>query len=127
MTKAGEYYRRLARTLDTPDPAPPLPRPRPKPDPALFPRSLSVTEVETLVRDPYSIFARHVLKLDALEPVAVAPSAAERGTIIHEVVGQFAERFPKELPAHAQEILLGIGEDAFADIAQAYPELYAEW
>ncbi|WP_414472339.1 double-strand break repair protein AddB [Microvirga sp. M2] len=127
MVKAGDYYRRLARTLDTPEPAPALPRPRPKPDPALFPRSLSVTEVETLVRDPYSIFARHVLKLDALEAIAVAPSAAERGTIIHDVIGGFAERFPEALPAHAQEILLGLGEDAFAGIAEAYPELYAEW
>ncbi len=127
MVRSGEYYRRLASTLDTPEPAPPLPRPRPKPDPALFPRSLSVTEVETLVRDPYSIFARHVLKLDALEAIAVAPSAANRGTIIHDVVGQFAERFPKVLPAHADEILLGLGEEAFAEIREAYPELYAEW
>ncbi|MCG7393049.1 double-strand break repair protein AddB [Microvirga sp. ACRRW] len=127
MVKAGETYRRLARTLDTPEPAPPLPRPRPKPDPALFPRSLSVTEVETLVRDPYSIFARHVLKLDALEAIAVAPSAANRGTIIHDVVGQFAERFPREIPAHADEILLGLGEEAFGEIREAYPELYAEW
>jgi ATP-dependent helicase/nuclease subunit B len=127
MTKAGDYYRRLARTLDTPEPAPSLPRPRPKPDPALFPRSLSVTEIETLVRDPYSIFARHILKLDALDAIAVTPSAADRGTIIHDVLGQFAERYPKALPAHAQEILLALGTDAFADIAEAYPELYAEW
>ncbi|WP_371826821.1 double-strand break repair protein AddB [Microvirga sp. VF16] len=127
MTKSGDYYRRLARTLDTPEPAPPLPRPRPKPDPALFPRSLSVTEIETLLRDPYSIFARHILKLDALDAIAVTPSAAERGTIIHDVLGQFAEQYPKALPAHAQEILLALGTDAFADIAEAYPELYAEW
>jgi ATP-dependent helicase/nuclease subunit B len=127
MTKAGDYYRRLARTLDTPEPAPSLPRPRPKPDPALFPRSLSVTEIETLVRDPYSIFARHILKLDALDAIAVTPSAADRGTIIHDVLGKFAEQYPKALPAHAQEILLALGTDAFADITEAYPELYAEW
>lgn len=127
MTRAGEYYRRLARTLDTPEPAPALPRPRPKPDPALFPRSLSVTEIETLVRDPYSIFARHVLKLDALEAIAVAPSAAERGTIIHDIIGTFGELYPKTLPENAQEILLGLGTEAFFKIEQAYPELYAEW
>ncbi len=127
MTRSGEYYRRLARTLDTPQPAPALPRPRPKPDPALFPRSLSVTEVETLVRDPYSIFARHVLKLDALDEIAVAPSAAERGTIIHDIIGTFGERYPKALPENAQEILLGLGTEAFFKIEQAYPELYAEW
>jgi len=127
MVKAGERYRRLATTLDTPEPAPPLPRPRPKPDPALFPRSLSVTEIETLVRDPYSIFARHVLKLDALDAIAVTPSAADRGTIIHDVVGRFAERYPKALPAHALEDLLALGADAFAGIAETFPELYAEW
>ncbi len=127
MVKAGERYRRLAMTLDTPAPTPPLPRPRPKPDPALFPRSLSVTEIETLVRDPYSIFARHVLKLDALDAIAVAPSAADRGTIIHDVLGGFAEAYPKALPGHALEDLLSRGTIAFAEIADAYPELYAEW
>jgi ATP-dependent helicase/nuclease subunit B len=127
MVGAGERYRRLARSLDTPQPAPPLPRPRPKPDPALFPRSLSVTEIETLVRDPYSIFARHILKLDALDAIAVSPSAANRGTIIHDVLGRFAEKYPKALPDHAQEILLDLGAEAFFDIQQAYPELYAEW
>jgi len=127
MTKAGDRYRRLARHLDTPKVAAPLPRPRPKPDPALFPRSLSVTEIETLVRDPYSIFARHILKLDALDPIAVGPSAADRGTIIHDVLGGFAEAYPKALPAHALEDLLSRGTEAFAAIAEAYPELYAEW
>jgi ATP-dependent helicase/nuclease subunit B len=127
MTEAGGRYRNLARSLDTPAPAPPLPRPRPKPDPALFPRSLSVTEIETLVRDPYAIFARHILKLDALEALASAPGAADRGTIIHEVLGDFAQRYPEALPAHALEILLGKGEEEFEAVAEAYPELYAEW
>jgi ATP-dependent helicase/nuclease subunit B len=113
--------------LDTPKPAPPLGRPAPKPDPALFPRSLSVTEIETLVRDPYSIFARHILKLDALDPIAGAPSAAERGTIIHEVLGGFAAAYPTALPDHALEDLLERGENAFRRIELAFPELYAEW
>ena len=80
LVKAGARYRALARVLETPQSARLLPRPAPKPDPALFPRSLSVTEIETLVRDPYSIFARHILKLDALEPIAGEPGAADRGT-----------------------------------------------
>ena len=60
-------------------------------------------------------------------PSPSTPSAAERGTIIHDVLGTFAEQYPKALPAHAQEILLALGTDAFAEIAEAYPELYAEW
>jgi ATP-dependent helicase/nuclease subunit B len=127
VAAAGERYLRLARALETPKPARPLPRPAPKPDPALFPRTLSVTEIETLVRDPYSIFARHVLKLDALEPIAGTPSAAERGTIIHDVLGSFASDHARELPPHALEDLMQRGEDAFGRIADAFPELYAEW
>jgi ATP-dependent helicase/nuclease subunit B len=86
-----------------------------------------VTEIETLVRDPYSIFARYVLGLDALEALEVTPSAAHRGTIIHDVLGGFAQQYPKALPAHAQEILLDLGTEAFFEIEQTYPELYAEW
>jgi ATP-dependent helicase/nuclease subunit B len=127
MVAGGERYRILARTLDTPEPAPPLPRPAPRPDPALFPRSLSVTEIETLVRDPYSIYARHILKLDALEPIAGAPSAATRGTIIHDVLGRFGEAYPKALPAHPLEDLLARGAEAFRPTEKAFPELYAEW
>jgi ATP-dependent helicase/nuclease subunit B len=127
MLDAGERYLHLARILETPEPARPLPRPAPKPDPALFPRTLSVTEIERLVRDPYSIFARHVLKLDALEPIAVVPSAAARGTIIHRILGDFAKDHPGALPPHALEDLIQRGENAFAEIQDSFPELYAEW
>ncbi|ACL56598.1 double-strand break repair protein AddB [Methylobacterium nodulans] len=127
--RAGERFRALAAALDRgTEPLPPrLARPAPKPDPALFPRSLSVTEVETLVRDPYAIFARHVLGLDPLEPVAVQPSASDRGTIVHDVLGGFAQRFPEALPADPLTPLLDLAVNAFAPIADAYPELYAEW
>jgi ATP-dependent helicase/nuclease subunit B len=127
MVGGGERYLQLARTLETPQPARPLPRPAPKPDPALFPRVLSVTEIETLVRDPYSIFARHVLKLDALEPIVEAPSAARRGTIIHDILGNFAKDYPVTVPPHAFEDLVQRGENAFGEIKDNYPELYAEW
>ena len=127
MLGAGERYLQLARALETPAPTRPLSRPAPRPDPALFPRTLSVTEIETLVRDPYSIFARHILKLDALEPVAAAPSAAARGTIIHDILGGFAADYPAELPPRALEDLLQRGENAFGEIEDAFPELYAEW
>jgi ATP-dependent helicase/nuclease subunit B len=127
MVHGGECYLGLARALETPQPAARLLPPAPTPDPALFPRSLSVTEIETLVRDPYSIFARHVLKLDALEPIAEAPSAATRGTIIHDILGGFAADYPDAMPPHALEDLIQRGEDKFREIADTFPELYAEW
>jgi ATP-dependent helicase/nuclease subunit B len=125
--QAGRRYRDLARALDQAPPLPPLARPRPKPDPALFPRGLSVTEVETLVRDPYGIFARHILKLDALDPVSAPPGAADRGTIVHDILGQFAEAHPAALPHDAADRLHQLGLDAFQEIAEEHPHLYAEW
>jgi ATP-dependent helicase/nuclease subunit B len=100
-----------------------LPRPAPEADPAAFPRKLSVTEVETLVRDPYSIFAKHILKLDPLDAIAVAPAAAERGTLIHDILGTFAAKHPDALPERAYDILIGYGREAFSDLAQAHPAL----
>ena len=127
VLEAGRRFTGLAARLDAAPPEPRLKRPAPKPDPALFPRSLSVTEIETLVRDPYSIFARHVLGLDPLDPLAAAPSVATRGSLVHEVFAEFARRYPQDLPEDAAERLLNLAVNAFAEIEAEYPNLYAEW
>ena len=126
---AGGRLKALAARLDTAPPQPRLKRPAPRPDPALFPTTLSVTEIETLVRDPYSIFARHVLGLDPLDPLAAPPGAADRGSIVHDVFGRFAQAYPGALPAVpiAQTRLTGFADEAFARIKETYPQLYAEW
>jgi ATP-dependent helicase/nuclease subunit B len=125
----GARYLAYARALDEAPRAPPLQRPAPKPNPALFPRRLSVTAIETLVRDPYSIFARHVLCLDELEEVGAQPGPRERGTLVHEVLSRFAETYPDGLPdpAIARERLLQFGADALALVTDGFPEVAAEW
>ncbi|KAB1075766.1 double-strand break repair protein AddB [Methylobacterium planeticum] len=127
--RAGGRLAAYAAALDTAPPQPRLTQPAPKADPALFPRSLSVTEIETLVRDPYVIFARHVLGLDPLEPVAALPGASDRGTLIHEIFGTFAKQYPGQIPdvALAREYLTNIAVNIFAEIENTYPSLYAEW
>ena len=128
-TARGQRLRGLAAILDRGQEAPPLrlTRPAPRPDPDLFPSRLSVTEVETLVRDPYSIFARHILGLEALEPMAVVPGAAERGSLIHKILGDFSAAHPGPLPADAETLLYTIAFEAFGPLQDQYPELYAEW
>ena len=58
-----------ARRLDQPagDPRP-VPRPRPCPPAAARPRELWATDVERLMRDPYAVYARRILGLDAAGP-----------------------------------------------------------
>ncbi|MBS7696970.1 MULTISPECIES: double-strand break repair protein AddB [unclassified Chelatococcus] len=115
-----------AEAIDRVPAEPPLRRPMPKPPLHLIPRSLSVTEVETLVRDPYAIYARHVLKLDPLDGLAVPPGAADRGNLVHEALGRFALAYPAALPADALAALTAIGREVFAPYG-AYPDVMALW
>lgn len=62
------------------------PAPRPAPAPVVRPHRLSVTQVETLIRDPYAIYARHVLGLEPLNPLQPQPDALLRGTVLHKVL-----------------------------------------
>ena len=66
----------LDRPLEERDKAP---RPAPVPPLALRPRRLSVTEIETLIRDPYAVYARRILGLTALKPLRPGDDAAMRG------------------------------------------------
>jgi ATP-dependent helicase/nuclease subunit B len=111
----GEAYLRLARRLDQPIRVAPIARPAPKPPAALRPRSLSVTRIETMRRDPYSIYAERILRLQALEPIERDLGARELGEAWHGALQDFAELYPSgALPADAREVLLGIARARFA-------------
>ncbi|MDP6951932.1 MAG: double-strand break repair protein AddB, partial [Alphaproteobacteria bacterium] len=59
--------------LDMPDEPPrPLAPPEPCPPVAARPRKLSVTRIERWMRDPYDIYARHILGLSPLDPIDAA-------------------------------------------------------
>ena len=75
----GENYLAMARDLDRPGKdLQPIARPEPRPPRDARPMSLSVTEIETWLRDPYSIYARHILDLRPLEPIDEPPGVGER-------------------------------------------------
>lgn len=71
------------------EPAAPAPRPAPVPPPGKTPRQLSVTEIQTLVRDPYAIYAKHILRLPRVNPLKQMADAPLRGTLLHEVFAEF--------------------------------------
>jgi ATP-dependent helicase/nuclease subunit B len=123
----GEAYLGWARDLDRPDAAPrPVPRPEPKPARGARPTSLSVTEIETWLRDPYSIYARHVLRLQPLDAIDTPPGARDRGTVIHEAIGRFTTQFTDALPNDAIGDLTRLGEEEFAAL-EDFPEARAFW
>ena len=82
------------------------------------------------MRDPYAIYARHILKLKPLQQLDLAPDAAHYGTLIHQILNCFAESFPpltgKPLPENAEEVLIELGRKRFDEL-QNYPSVRAFW
>jgi ATP-dependent helicase/nuclease subunit B len=122
----GNNYITWARELDRPEKVTAAPQPVPKPPRAARPKSLSVTEIEHWLRDPYTIYAKHILRLTPLDPVDAEPGAAERGTVIHAAIGDFTKLFAKELPADPTGQLIALGNGYFAAL-EDFPEARAFW
>ncbi|WP_172297810.1 double-strand break repair protein AddB [Pseudoruegeria sp. HB172150] len=92
MRARGNTWLTLANRLQAPAVIEaPAPRPSPRPPLAARPKSLSITEIQTLIRDPYAIYARHVLRLRPLDPLRQTPDAPLRGTILHKILERFVK------------------------------------
>lgn len=127
--KRGEVLLVWGRALDRPDQVIPVKRPRPCPPLDVRPDRLSITEIETLVRDPYAIYAKHILGLKPIRPIGELPDAADKGTIIHQALADFATRWPnggEVNPEKALAQLIEAGENAFEAVAD-FPEIKAFW
>ncbi|MHA6324494.1 double-strand break repair protein AddB [Roseivivax sp. CAU 1753] len=91
MRARGALWARRVATLEAPIQAPPARRPSPKPPAGARPRDLRLTQVKTLIRDPYAIYARKVLRLDGMNPLMQAPDALLRGIVVHDALKSFGE------------------------------------
>ena len=123
---AGAKYVRFAHELDSPAKVEPIPQPAPKPPRATRPLKLSVTAIEDWLRDPYTIYAKYILKLAPLDPVDMPLSAADRGSAIHDALGEFTQTFSATLPDNVALALRGIGEKYFEPLMER-PEARALW
>jgi ATP-dependent helicase/nuclease subunit B len=85
-----------------------------------------VTQIETWLRDPYAIYARHILGLRPLDELDADPGRAELGTVIHRTLDAFFRLFPSALPDNAEEELLRIGREQFGPVLSR-PGAWAFW
>lgn len=90
MERRGQYWLDLASELERPSMAlPPQKRPAPRPPVESRPDQLSVTQIKTLIRDPYAIYAQKILHLKKLDPIRTQPDAMIRGNAIHSLFEEF--------------------------------------
>lgn len=122
----GNDYLTLARALDHPAHIKAADRPAPKPPLAARPLRLSVTAIEDWLRDPYTIYAKYILRLQLLDPVDTPPGARDRGTVIHGAIGDYTSKFAHRAPGYPLQELLALGEKRFEPLGD-YPEARAFW
>jgi ATP-dependent helicase/nuclease subunit B len=98
-----------ARLLDEPSEIRPCPRPAPRPPREARPDRLTVSDVATLIADPYAFYARRILDLSALDPLEQEPGVADYGNLVHAAIHRFLLALPQAWP----------GEDAAAPLWDA--------
>ena len=134
MSQRGRQWLNWAQELDAPTTGlAAAARPCPAPPVAARPRKLGVTEIRTLVKDPYSIYARHVLRLVPLNPLEQTPDALLRGVAIHRVMENFLRAIqedPTALASHRRHrtraTFLHIAEDTLRE-AVPWPVVQRLW
>lgn len=93
--EAARWAEQLDAALaDPPRSLSPARPPEPRPPVSARPRSLSVTRVEVLVRDPYQIYAERILKLQPLPRPDEAVEVKSRGTAIHNAFEELSKAWP---------------------------------
>lgn len=118
MRDRGHRWLDLAKVLDSPDgPVPSARRPAPRPPVAVRPRMLPVTGISRLIRDPYAIYARYILRLFPLDPLRPAADALARGSILHLILERFMRERIEETAEMARLRLLSIADDILAQEA----------
>ena len=121
-------WQEWARMLDEPaaDDIKPCTAPEPRPPVELRPKSLSVTEIGTWQRNPYAIYAKHVLGLKKLDELESEIDASDRGNLIHAALEKFIDTYKDRLPSDAETQLLKIGRELFTAYDE-HPEVKAFW
>lgn len=106
MRARGRKWTSLARRVQKPKEAvSPEKRPSPVPPPGAAPNTLSITQIKTLITNPYEIYARKVLGLRPMNPARRKPGPLEKGNAIHEIFEAFLRDTMGGMPEDAESAL----------------------
>ncbi|WP_191250325.1 double-strand break repair protein AddB [Kordiimonas sediminis] len=100
--------------------------PEPKPPVTARPTELSVTQVETWLRDPYALYAAKILDLSPLDAHEETASGKHKGVLIHDALEKFLKLDGPTKGQAGYERLLDLGREAFEPVV-TQPGVYAFW
>ncbi|MGE0765431.1 MAG: double-strand break repair protein AddB [Hyphomicrobiaceae bacterium] len=123
---ASKPWAAWARARDLPAELKAVPQPAPTPPVATRPRRASVSDVEAWLANPYAIFAKRILVLEALPPLGQEPGPSERGQIVHETLARFTRRYANELPPDVVHAFMDIADDVIGALGRE-PRVRAFW
>jgi ATP-dependent helicase/nuclease subunit B len=86
-----QKYQEIARHFVAKGPPRPAARPVAYPPVTARPRTLPVTQIDVWRKDPYALYAARILKLKKINPLHRAPDAADRGTLLHQIMHDYKE------------------------------------
>lgn len=118
---AGYRWLHWAKQLDWVEQVAPCAAPAPTPPVSARPRMLHATRIETLLRNPYGIYASKVLRLKRLDELDQEPGVREFGTVVHEAIEYYVKSDEKGI-----DILMECGERAFEKLLER-PAVRAFW
>ncbi|ALE03293.1 double-strand break repair protein AddB [Bartonella ancashensis] len=113
INKRGKIFLHWAKMIDATENVIPAKRPYPIPPLDVRPYNFFITEVETLRRNPYAIYAKKILNLKPLKPLTHNLSDTERGTLYHNILAIFCTHVKNPNASNALEMLLAIGRSEF--------------
>jgi ATP-dependent helicase/nuclease subunit B len=111
---------KLGQALETAAPAAAYPRPQPRPSTEQRLVDISATGLDRLRSDPYQFYASAILRLSAIDALDAQPSAALKGSAVHDILDRWHKTGGgiSELRAIAAEVLDGMS---------AHPLMRALW
>lgn len=61
-----------------------------------FPKKISATDIETLIRSPYNFYAKKILNLRKIDDISDKPNLADFGNFFHKITEDYTNNFPKQ-------------------------------
>ncbi|MCC8371320.1 MAG: PD-(D/E)XK nuclease family protein [Rickettsia endosymbiont of Pseudomimeciton antennatum] len=81
----------------------------------VFPEIISVTDIEMLVRNPYSFYAKKILNVRSRDQIGQEPKISEFGSFVHKVLEQYSKNYNK-LENNKVGLILDISNNLLQDI-----------